>query len=432
MGGHGCACDPFSAAAEEAKRPAEDVWNYNAPAELPEPARDRAGPQGSGAPRVTGVLPHARNLETGTSFAVAQRMWPWTKWRPLSGRGDRTAVACRPIEEACLNLMLILDNGQSMAGGGSGIPAFTESPCPGGASRAIRSARGRAMPVSIVHLLPQWLWGRCGMSPQKARPRVPNALVPTVRWACEFADAWLSRGSKVPWETVPVLELRPRTLGWWAGLTTGENAAVEGTGVLTIERTSRSDSGARPVTLRSSERVHRFRSVASPPTLRLAQLLEAVPVRLEVAKLTGKEFVPEAGLEHLAELLFSGLMYSSDSGKRRPLGTQVGSPLFPRQSGNCCSAARAVGNGQGRPSGRHPFRWPDSAARSPPRRHCRPERHTGSGAHPRVVGRCRTGKCGHVRAVRTVLVPGRPAAERGTRPRCIRIRINQGCEPKDA
>jgi hypothetical protein len=172
---------------------------------------------------------------------------------------------------------------------------------------------GAAMPVSLVHLLPQWLWGRCGMSPRKARLRVPNALAPNGRWGCDLADAWLDPGSRMPEGTVPVpvLELRPPSLGWWAGLMTGENtAAVEGTVVLTTERVSRSESDDPPVTLSPAERVHRFRSVASPPALRLAQLLAAVPVRLDVAKLVGQRFVPEARLEHLLELLLSGIMYA--------------------------------------------------------------------------------------------------------------------------
>ncbi|WP_083255164.1 FxSxx-COOH system tetratricopeptide repeat protein [Amycolatopsis orientalis] len=172
---------------------------------------------------------------------------------------------------------------------------------------------GAAMPVSIVHLLPQWLWGRCGMNPHKARLRVPNALAPNGRWAFDLTDSWLEPGPPVPAGAVPVpvLELRPRALAWWAGLMTGENAAaVEGTIVLTTERISRSDSPDSPVTLSPAERVHRFRSVASPPALRLAQLLAAVPVRLDVAKLVGQRFVPEAGLEHLLELLLSGIMYA--------------------------------------------------------------------------------------------------------------------------
>ncbi|EME53021.1 FxSxx-COOH system tetratricopeptide repeat protein [Amycolatopsis decaplanina] len=345
------------------------------PGALPEPAVDGTGPGGvvllesleyfRALRRLKREMPSRRHNdvvldEVATAVRVAEtgRWWPVTRSR----------------KERWLDLTLVLDNGPSMALWRPRVSAFVELLRQVGAFRTIQirlletakddeedlvlrggtpgapardpdeivdsSGRravllvtdgvgeawqkkdalypmlarwGRKMPVSIVHLLPQWLWGRCGMDPRKAWLRVPNALAPNGRWGCDLADAWLEPGSKVPGHTVPVpvLELRPRPLGWWAGLMTGENAAaVEGTVVLATERISQSDSGDPPVTLSPAERVHRFRSVASPPALRLAQLLAAVPVRLDVAKLVGQRFVPEAGVEHLLELLLSGMMYA--------------------------------------------------------------------------------------------------------------------------
>ncbi|MFI7119293.1 FxSxx-COOH system tetratricopeptide repeat protein [Amycolatopsis sp. NPDC049868] len=345
------------------------------PGELPEPAVDGAGPGGVVLLESLEYFRALRTLkremasrrhnnvvldEVATAVRVAEtgRWWPVTRSR----------------KERWLDLTLVLDNGPSMALWRPRVSAFVELLRQVGAFRTIQvrlletakdteedlvlrggtpgapardpdeivdsSGRrvvllltdgvgdawqkkdalypmlarwGRKMPVSIVHLLPQWLWGRCGMSPHKARLRVPNAMAPNVRWKCELADAWLEPGSKVPAHLVPVpvLELRPRSLGWWAGLMTGENDdTVEGTVVLATERISQSDFDDPSVTLSPAERVQRFRSVASPPALRLAQLLAAVPVRLDVAKLVGQRFVPEAGPEHLLELLLSGMMYA--------------------------------------------------------------------------------------------------------------------------
>ncbi|AIG79293.1 NB-ARC domain-containing protein [Amycolatopsis japonica] len=345
------------------------------PGELPEPAVDGAGPGGAVLLESLEYFRALRTLkremasrrhnnvvldEVATAVRVAEtgRWWPVTRSR----------------KERWLDLTLVLDNGPSMALWRPRVSAFVELLRQVGAFRTIQvrlletakdaeenlvlrggtpgapardpdeildsSGRrvvllvtdgvgdawqkkdalypmlarwGRKMPVSIVHLLPHWLWGRCGMSPHKARLRVPNAVAPNGRWKCDLADAWLEPGSKVPAHLVPVpvLELRPRSLGWWAGLMTGENDdAVEGTVVLATERIPQSDFDNPPVTLSPAERVQRFRSVASPPALRLAQLLAAVPVRLDVAKLVGQEFVPEAGPEHLLELLLSGMMYA--------------------------------------------------------------------------------------------------------------------------
>ncbi|RSM68519.1 tetratricopeptide repeat protein [Amycolatopsis sp. WAC 01375] len=343
--------------------------------ELPEPAVDGTGPGGVVVLESLAYFRALRTLKRETvsrrhnnvvldEVATAVRAAETGRWWPVT----------RSRKERWLDLTLVLDNGPSMALWRPRVSAFVEVLRQVGAFRTIQvrlletakdneedfvlrggtpgapardpneildsSGRravllltdgvgdawqkkdalypilarwGRTMPVSIVHLLPQWLWGRCGMNPRKARLRVPNALAPNGRWVCDLADAWLEPGSEVPDHLVPVpvLELRPRSLGWWAGLMTGENAdAVEGTVLFASERISQSDSTDRPVTLSPAERVHRFRSVASPPALRLAQLLAAVPVRLDVAKLVGQRFVPEAGLEHLLELLLSGMMYA--------------------------------------------------------------------------------------------------------------------------
>lgn len=189
---------------------------------------------------------------------------------------------------------------------------------------------GQAMPVSIVHLLPQWLWGRCGLRLHKARLRVRNTLAPNSRWAVDLTDAWLEPASAMRPETVPVpvLELRPRGLAWWARLITGEHAgAAEGTVMLANDPVVADEHDVAPETMSPAERVHRFRSIASPPAVRLAQLLAAVPVHLDVARVIGRRFAPEAGLDHFLELLISGMIQYSP-GPREGKSTWDPSGLF--------------------------------------------------------------------------------------------------------
>lgn len=172
---------------------------------------------------------------------------------------------------------------------------------------------GRVMPVSIVHLLPQWLWGRCGLDLHKARLRVAKSFHPNSRWAFDLNDDWREPGSTASAGTVPVpvLELQPRWLAWWAKLVTGQHAGTtEGTVVLTTDRIRPDETGNSSERLSPAEMVHRFRSVASPTALRLAQLLASVPVHLDVAQLIRRRFVPAAGLEHLLEIVVSGLLYA--------------------------------------------------------------------------------------------------------------------------
>ncbi|MEV4311265.1 FxSxx-COOH system tetratricopeptide repeat protein [Actinocrispum sp. NPDC049592] len=176
---------------------------------------------------------------------------------------------------------------------------------------------GRVLPVSVVHMLPQWMWGRCGLGAQKARLSLPGRLMPNSRWSCELADAWLAPDpdALVPAGTVPVpiLELQPRWLNWWARLIAGEQRGpTGGTVLLTAEQVPPATAASHgdSSTLAPVERVHRFRSTGSPVAQRLATLLAAVPVRLDVAQLIGRTFLPEAGPEHLTELLVSGILYA--------------------------------------------------------------------------------------------------------------------------
>lgn len=171
---------------------------------------------------------------------------------------------------------------------------------------------GRTMPVSIVHLLPRWLWGRCGLSPRKALLKVPGPVAPNGRWAFGLTEAWLEPDPVVPAGSIPVplLEMRPRALAAWARLTIGrDTAATENTVVLTADPARHPTSEEPSAEPSPAERVHRFRSVASPLAMRLAQLLAAVPVHLDVAKVISEHFVPGAGPEHLLELLVSGIVY---------------------------------------------------------------------------------------------------------------------------
>jgi tetratricopeptide (TPR) repeat protein len=168
---------------------------------------------------------------------------------------------------------------------------------------------GRTSALSIVHLLPQWLWRRGRLPLHKAHITTPAGLRPNSRWRVDLPDAWLEPdpSSLTPPGTVavPVLELQPRWLRWWAGLLTGEHGAADGTVLLAAEH----PEPQSPDAMSANERVRHFRSLASPPAQRLASLLAALPVRLDVAEVIRQHFVPEAGPEHLSELLID-LLYA--------------------------------------------------------------------------------------------------------------------------
>ena len=192
----------------------------------------------------------------------------------------------------------------------------------------------RAMPVSIVHLLPQWLWGRCGLDLHKARLSVRGAVKPNSRWTFDLPDAWLAPDpaalappGAVP---VPVIELQPRWLSWWARLVMGEPAGADASVLLATDHVPAGEHSNVPAsTLSAPERVSHFRSVASPPALRLATLLAALPVHLDVAQVVRERFVAESGPEHLSELLVSGIMYAPGLREGKSTWDMGGALVFP-------------------------------------------------------------------------------------------------------
>ncbi|WP_229904846.1 SAV_2336 N-terminal domain-related protein [Lentzea cavernae] len=176
----------------------------------------------------------------------------------------------------------------------------------------------RSTPVSVLHLLPQWLWGRGSVPLHRANLTVPAAMRPNSRWTYDLPDAWLKGDPQAHLRTgavpVPVIELQPRYLKWWARLiTAGHRGPAAGTVSLATRETTPAPDGD----LSAKEHVGRLRSLASPPALRLA----AVPAHPEVVKLIRHRFVPEAKTEHLSELLLSGVVpYSPDSGDDKSPG----------------------------------------------------------------------------------------------------------------
>ncbi|GAB1508993.1 FxSxx-COOH system tetratricopeptide repeat protein [Actinophytocola sp. KF-1] len=187
---------------------------------------------------------------------------------------------------------------------------------------------GRAMPVSVVHLLPQWMWGRAGPALHRATLFAAADLRPNRTWSIELPDAWRAREPEhvlpegvVP---VPVLELGPRWLRWWARLMTGgHRAQAHATVLLATDKPRPHVTAYENVRETSSphSRVAAFRGAASPEAQRFAQLLAALPADLPVAKLVQDEFLPGTGPELMAELVVGGLLrYAS---RTAPTGSTV-------------------------------------------------------------------------------------------------------------
>ncbi|OLF05642.1 tetratricopeptide repeat protein [Actinophytocola xinjiangensis] len=189
----------------------------------------------------------------------------------------------------------------------------------------------RSMPVSIVNLVPQWLWQRGGLELHRATLNPRGTVKPNRHWTFQLPEAWLARDpdrvappGAVP---VPVLELQPRWLSWWARLVMGESSSVDATVVLAADTPNAVISTNESLT--GQERVARFRGNASPPAFRLATLLAALPARLDLAELVQQHFLPDGGPEYVAEILLSGIMYAPGPRGRSSTSDKGGELAFP-------------------------------------------------------------------------------------------------------
>jgi tetratricopeptide (TPR) repeat protein len=173
----------------------------------------------------------------------------------------------------------------------------------------------RVLPVAVVHVLPQRLWGRTGPQLHQARLTTPGALRPNRRYGLELPDSWLTGedpetagAGAVP---IPMVELDARWLGWWARLVTRAHPEPVQAVVLLArsepqpEAPWADDPGPAPT---AQERVRQFHGTASGAAFRLATLLAAVPVSLPIARFVQTELVPDAGTTELAEVFASGLL----------------------------------------------------------------------------------------------------------------------------
>ncbi|HET9139008.1 MAG TPA: FxSxx-COOH system tetratricopeptide repeat protein [Actinophytocola sp.] len=182
-----------------------------------------------------------------------------------------------------------------------------------GLAGPLLTACGQVMPVAVLNLLPQRLWQRVGLPVYSARLRATRKLQPNKRWTWERLDTWLDGDAPDIDHTgipVPVLELRPRWLRWWAGLLMNTNHQRVGPVLLAQDVPTVSSAADEPLSeISLVQQVDEFRGSASAPAFRLATLLAAVPVSLTVARHLQAQLIPEAGPEHIAEVFTSGLLH---------------------------------------------------------------------------------------------------------------------------
>lgn len=218
---------------------------------------------------------------------------------PVRGTGE-------PVESSGRRLMLVLTDGISDAWRRELV-------------QPLLARWGRRMPVAIVHLLPRRLWSRGGVDVRNAEITSRGPVRPNDSYRVRLTDLMLDdpahadlSGDSV---AVPVLELGDRWFRRWAEVVTGRAGEPRKCPVVVIrDRSGKAvtDSSDIPESRGNEEtaqdRVRDFHSQASPTAFRLATLLAAVPVDIDVASAVQAEMLPDSGPDHLVEVFTSGLL----------------------------------------------------------------------------------------------------------------------------
>ncbi|WP_410567696.1 FxSxx-COOH system tetratricopeptide repeat protein [Amycolatopsis sp. cmx-4-61] len=226
---------------------------------------------------------------------------------PARGTGE-------PVDSSGRRLMLVLTDGISDAWRRDLV-------------QPVLARWGHKVPVAIVHLLPRRLWVRGGVDAYDAEITAKGPVQPNDSYRVRLTDLLLDdvehaglTGDSI---AVPVLELGERWFRRWTEIVTGHAGERRKCPVLLVrDRPTGTvrDPGRIPEPrekeVTAQERVRDFRSQASPSAFRLATLLAAVPVDIDVAAAVQAELLPESGPDHLIEVFTSGLL--EHDGTRQP------------------------------------------------------------------------------------------------------------------
>lgn len=173
---------------------------------------------------------------------------------------------------------------------------------------------GSTESVVVVNVLRKPLWRRGNLMSHRTRLAASTPGTPNRRLRCSPLTADLPNGV-LP---VPVLDLKPRSMARWVRLVTAAGPVVVDLPTLLVEAPDgqsgdteldrEAEYEAEPT---PAERVLRFRATASPDAFKLASLLAAAPLNVDVMRLVQHALLPFSHNSDLVEVYLSGLLRRS-------------------------------------------------------------------------------------------------------------------------
>jgi hypothetical protein len=169
---------------------------------------------------------------------------------------------------------------------------------------------GRTGPVAVVNPYPQRYWHRTNLCPHRAQIRVPRLVAANSELAVRQPQLWRDPFDEIAPSgfPVPVLELSPRWIRWWANLVTRPSGGWTDASLYFAGDIPPTDQPAPEPPQSSRDLVLRFRTAATPLAFRLATHLAAAPLDLPLVRRIQGAMLPQSSPHHLAEVMTSDLV----------------------------------------------------------------------------------------------------------------------------
>ncbi|MDX5574834.1 FxSxx-COOH system tetratricopeptide repeat protein, partial [Streptomyces sp. ID01-9D] len=220
--------------------------------------------------------------------------------------GGRDGHPAELLDGRNARLFLVVTDGLAHGWAGPGADRLLERLTSGG-------------PTALVHLLPPYLRHRSSLFPFRAQLDAGGFGAPNRRFHCRPPHGAHDPVRPLPEPDddtvpVPVLSVRAGSFRAWADLVTGERGVRR---TLPVVLAGAMAKGASAPGLRTpvvdgpraaAAAVRRFRSLASPLARQLAVLLALAPMDFAVIQELREAALPDAGPEHLAEVMMGGLI----------------------------------------------------------------------------------------------------------------------------
>jgi len=226
------------------------------------------------------------------------------RWRLLGeGKIRLESPSGQTVQPSALNdprgrtLILIATNG---------VSAFWNS----GAFADVLAAWSSTAPVGIMQLFSERQWAHTALGPASRQVRAPLPGIPSAKLIVE-RKRWERKPPDEKLTTLPIVSLTPESIAAWARATMAMGVdSIPAVVFVSGKAEGKDESCVEVETIPKGPkaRVQNFHSIASQEAFRLACHLAAVPLTLPIMRIVQRQLFPQPRVEHLAEVLASGLI----------------------------------------------------------------------------------------------------------------------------